>query len=82
MGPIIFILVAWPGIGALLGYLASRRGGFSRWIGYLGGAALGPFAVLLFEIKDANYIRCPHCQEWRPPAATVCPHCGRDIPSA
>ncbi len=77
-------LLYWPLLGALIGVAAAQRRGFSMVGGAIGGMLLGPLAILLFfvsGIASANERRkCPFCAEWIQSAATVCKHCGRDLP--
>lgn len=80
-------LLSWPVVGALLGYLASERRGYSNVSGVLGGMLLGPFAVLMFLIDgiasgDEARVKCAHCAEWIRREAAVCRHCGRDVTPA
>ncbi|TAM56779.1 MAG: hypothetical protein EPN53_00955 [Acidobacteria bacterium] len=76
--------ILWALLGALIGAAAAQRKGFSTLGGVIGGALLGPFAVLLFLVdgivsKSEKRVKCPHCAEWIRPEAKVCPHCQRDI---
>lgn len=73
----------WPLLGAVIGYAASQKRGFSGVGGVLGGALLGPLAFLMFFVSgivSANERgrKCPHCAEWIKAEAKVCKHCGRD----
>ena len=40
----------WAGVGAVVGYLAAQRRGFSPATGVVAGLVLGPLAVLLFVV--------------------------------
>lgn len=80
------MLLTWMLFGALIGYIASQTRGYSAVAGILGGAFLGPLSVLMFAVSgvtrhDARR-KCPHCAEWIKPEASVCKHCGRDVPKA
>ena len=77
-------LLFWPLLGALIGYAASQRRGFSPVGGVIGGMLLGPLAVLMFFVsgiasRNEAQKKCPHCAEWIKPDAKVCKHCGRDV---
>jgi len=78
-------LLFWPLLGALIGFYAAQKKGFSAVGGVIGGLLLGPFAFLLFfvsGIMSANeqQRKCPFCAEWIRPEATVCKHCHKDVP--
>ena len=77
-------ILAWWIFGALIGYAAAQRKGFSTVGGLLGGAFLGPFALLMFLVsgvtkEDANRKKCPHCAEWIKGEATICKHCHQPL---
>ncbi len=71
---IILLLV----IAILPGWIAQRKGhGF--WGYYVFGVLLWIIATpLALMLKDERR-RCPHCAEVVQPAATVCPHCQREL---
>jgi hypothetical protein len=81
------IVIAWAAFGALIGYVAAQKKGFSTVAGLLGGAALGLAAPLLFLVSgiaragDISRRQCPFCREWVKPDATVCRYCHRDLPN-
>ena len=59
-------LLIWAGFGAVVGYLAAHRRGFSRVTGVVAGLALGPFVVALFYIPlristTVHQQTCPYC---------------------
>lgn len=74
--------IGWLLIGALIGYAASQKKGFSPVAGVLGGALLGLLSPLLFfvsgtGIKAADGRKCPDCAELIKADAKVCRHCGK-----
>lgn len=74
----------WAILGALIGYVASQKRGFSPVGGVLGGLLLGPLAVLMFFISGVASAKdggktCPFCAEQVKADAVVCKHCGRDV---
>lgn len=75
--------ILWIGLGALIGYAASQRKGFSAATGLIGGVLLGPLAVLMFAVSGGSdqKKKCPYCAEWIQPKATVCKHCHKDLPA-
>ena len=78
------MFLTWAIFGALIGYLASQKRGFSAIGGVVGGLLLGPLALLMFLMdgivsKNEKGKKCPFCAEWVKPDATICKHCGRDI---
>lgn len=80
-------ILGWWIIGALIGYAASQKKGFSPVGGVLGGMWLGPLAFLMFMVsgvtkEDANRKKCPHCAEWVKGDAKICKHCHQSLVSA
>jgi hypothetical protein len=75
----------WVIIGALVGAYAAQKKGFSIVAGLLGGALLGPFALLMFAVSGVSSgdkrRKCPSCAEFVKLEAKVCRHCGKDIPA-
>ena len=76
MGFAIFAGV-WLVFGALIGYTAASKRGFSPAAGMLGGVLLGCAAPLMFLVS-ADRKRCAACAEWIQKTATACRFCGRD----
>lgn len=66
----------WIIVGVVIGMLAAGNRGFSIIGGLIGGALLGPLAVLMFLCSSGKK-RCPFCAEWIQEKAKLCPHCGR-----
>jgi hypothetical protein len=76
-------LIVWTAFGALVGYLAARKRGWSPAAGMLGGVALGVFSPALFAVsgvtrEDRSRI-CPHCAERIRAAAKVCRYCHGEV---
>ncbi len=80
-------------LGLLPAYIASKKGrSFVGW--WIFGACLlivalpaalliknDPAALEREKLKDGNK-KCPFCAEFIKAQATVCKHCGRDLPDA
>lgn len=75
----------WLLLGALIGILAAQKRGWNQAVGALGGAVLGPLALLMFFVSGVGYKagpkKCPFCAEWVAAEAKVCKHCRRDLPA-
>lgn len=70
------LLLGWPLIGAVIGYVAASKRGFSPVVGVLVGALLGVFSfVLLLFGANSKMKKCPACLEWIDARATACKHC-------
>jgi len=80
------MMLFWLLFGALIGAYAAQRKGFSTVGGLLGGALLGPFALLMFFVSGVSsgdqQRKCPFCAEWVKPEAKVCKHCHKELPPA
>ena len=78
--------LAWALFGALIGGLAAQKKGFSVVLGVVGGAFLGPLALLMFFVssvgKGDKQKKCPSCAEWIKAEATICKHCKSAVPAA
>lgn len=74
-------LLIWICLGAVVGYAAASKRGWSTTAGLLGGAVLGILSPALFAVSGVsrNERACPHCAERIKKAAKVCRHCGRDV---
>ncbi|HVS03070.1 MAG TPA: DUF2614 family zinc ribbon-containing protein [Thermoanaerobaculia bacterium] len=75
----------WPALGAIIGIGAAYSKGHNMVAFGLGGALLGPLALLLFFASGVasskeRQVKCPHCAEWVKPEANVCKHCHRNLP--
>jgi len=76
--------LVWALFGVVIGYAAAKRKGWNPAMGAVGGALLGPLALLLFFVSgvsrgDGKRKKCPHCAEWVAAEARVCKHCGREL---
>jgi len=81
------LFLSWALLGAVLGFAAAQRKGFSVVGGVLGGLLLGPLAFLMFFVSgiskaDAHNKKCPHCAEWIKGEATICKHCQQPVVAA
>lgn len=76
-------LIVWVALGALVGYAAAQKRGWSPPVGMLAGVALGIFSPALFAVSGVTRgdksATCPHCAERIKAAATVCRHCHRTV---
>ena len=73
-------LLVWAGFGAVVGYLAAHRRGFSPVTGVIAGLVLGPLAVVLFYIPlnistTVHQQTCPYCAGRVTSNTRVCTHC-------
>lgn len=73
------ILIGCAIFGALIGYVAAQKRGWSPVAGVLGGALLGIFSPLLFFVsgvsKNDRSKVCPQCAERVKAEAKVCRFC-------
>lgn len=80
------MMLFWLLIGALIGAYAAQKKGFSMVAGLLGGALLGPLAILMFAVSrvgdEGKQVKCPFCAEPVKAEAKVCKHCHKDLPAA
>jgi hypothetical protein len=68
----------WIIVGAVIGMLAASNKGFSIIGGIIGGALLGPLAILMFLCSNGKK-RCPFCAEWIHKKANMCHYCHRGV---
>ena len=72
-------LLIWIVIGIGVGYVASRRPGFSVVSCVVAGMVLGPLAALLFWLPagpgGSSEAACPYCSNQIPAGARLCQHC-------
>ena len=78
------MLLFWAILGALIGFLASQKRGFSPVGGVLGGILLGPLAFLMFAVsgiasKNEQGKKCAFCAEWIKADAVICKHCHQKV---
>ena len=73
---VVLWLVAGAAVGAVIGQAKGRADA-----GALAGALLGPIGWIIAALLDYPH-KCPACLGGVPEGATVCKHCGRDLPRA
>lgn len=79
--------IFWALVGGLIGIAAGQKKGWNLASSFIGGALLGPLAVLMFAMTglvskgDAGK-KCPFCANMVKAEAIVCQHCHRDLPEA
>ena len=72
----------WAGLGALVGFIAAQRRGFSRATGIVAGLVLGPLVGVLFVVPLPGSRpvqqpqKCPYCAGRVSSGTRVCHHCG------
>ena len=71
------MVALWIIVGVVTGMLAASNKGFSIIGGIIGGALLGPLAILMFLCSSGKKL-CPFCAEWIQEKAKLCPHCGKE----
>lgn len=80
------LMLFWMLLGGAIGAAAAQKKGFSVVGGVVGGAVLGPLAVLMFAVSGVvsskERRKCPFCAEWVQPEATVCKHCRKELPAS
>jgi hypothetical protein len=81
------MLFFWPLLGALIGISAGMKRGFNLVGSAIGGILLGPLAFLMFFMsglvsRSEQRVQCPFCAEFIRPEASVCKHCGKDVPAS
>jgi hypothetical protein len=72
------MVALWIIVGVVIGMAAASNKGFSIIGGLIGGAMLGPLAILMFLCSNGKK-RCPFCAEWIQEKAKLCPHCGKEL---
>jgi len=65
----------WLICGLISAAIGSGKG--EGCTGFLVGAVLGPFGILIAILSTGNRIPCPHCRELMHRDASVCPRCQR-----
>ena len=72
----------WAGLGAVVGFIAAHRRGFSPGTGVVVGLVLGPLAGVLFVVPlpgsgpVQQQQKCPYCAGRVTSDTRVCHHCG------
>ena len=74
----MFFGLMWIVLFGALGAAIGEKKGIGGQ-GFAVGALLGPLGVLFVLAASGNRVRCPACRETVDPAASVCPHCQRQI---
>lgn len=74
MGLLILFWLVCAIIAAIIGDKKGEAG-----IGCLAGFLLGPIGILMALVSTGNRKPCPYCQEPVNKAASVCPHCRKDL---
>lgn len=72
---VIFAMIACAVISSAIG---AKKGEMAN--GFILGFLLGPLGVIFALISKGDRRKCPMCTELISQEATVCRHCGRDIP--
>ena len=76
--------IPWLLFGAIVGYVASTKKGFSPAAGLIGGALLGILSPVMFAMSTTglgdNRKKCPACAEWVLLEAKICKHCRTELP--
>ncbi len=72
------IALVWLGVGALVGFVAASKRGYSPFVGVVVGALLGILSpvLLVFAGTNPQSKKCPDCAEFVKADAKVCKHCG------
>ena len=71
--------IFWLIVNCVVGYLIGQQKndvGSAIVVSIL----LGPIGWLIAGLSSGNLRKCPHCAEFVKPEATVCRHCGKDLP--
>lgn len=72
----MFELTIWIIIGIIGTVIAAVRGGrVFKWL--IIGVVCGPFALIHIVLSG---VRCPACNKWVSPDATMCPSCHLKMP--
>lgn len=75
-----FYLLFWLVIPAIVAVIAYTKGKFwASWLVY--GLLLWPVALIHILCARNAARKCPHCAERILEEASVCKHCGRNVPS-
>src|SRR6266702_863413 len=71
--------IFWLIINAVVGFLIGQQKNDVATAIVL-SILLGPIGWLIAALSSGNLPKCPHCAEFVKPEATVCRHCGKDLP--
>lgn len=78
------LLIVAALIGLLPAWIASRKGYPFGWWWLLGAAGFVialPVSLMMKPNPEARQ-QCPSCRSWVDREASVCAHCGRDLPES
>ena len=76
----VLVVIAWGVCGILGALIGGPKGRTGE--GAVAGFLLGPIGLLWIATAKDERRRCPFCREPVAAAATACPHCQREVPSA
>jgi len=68
-------IIIWLGLWGCVGFAAATARGWNAAIGFIAGAILGPFAVLLFAVSGV--VRAPKAAASEP--TKVCGQCAEHV---
>src|SRR6266496_3711323 len=71
--------IFWLIINCVVGYLIGQQKNDVATAIVL-SILLGPIGWLIAALSSGNLRKCPHCAEFVKPEATVCRHCGKELP--
>jgi zinc-ribbon domain len=72
--------IFWLIINCVVGYLIGQQKNDMATAIVL-SILLGPIGWLIAGLSKGNLRKCPHCAEFVKPEATVCRHCGKELPA-
>jgi len=77
---VILLLVAvWLASAFVGGMIGAAKG--RPTLGCVLGLVLGPLGAAITLVISGTLRDCPYCSRFIPKVATVCPHCGQDMPA-
>jgi hypothetical protein len=77
-GPLLIALIFYVIVFGVAGFVIGKPKGIAE-NGALLGALLGPIGLVITAFMGGNRENCRFCNELISPAASVCPHCQRDL---
>ncbi len=72
-----FILLLWFACGLVAAAIGAKKG--EGCLALIAGLIFGPLGILATVFSKGNRKECPFCRERVHRAASVCPHCQRDL---